>query len=214
MSVDATTQTALEEEVLRWRVLAYADFVGDVMRATSSPADVVISGSGDSELDGTYDSYPSDLIAVSSVNHTESGANTVTMSMSGLIVNNVDFLNLIGTKSNWQGRSARLWFYNVDENETLVGSYISYYTGYMNDIQISGNPEGQTVTVSIENYLNSLSDAANKTYQQQSEYDSGDNSASATISAANGLESASGSNGGYGAGGRGNDPGNPSKVEY
>lgn len=203
MAVDATTQTALEEEILRWRVLAYADFVGDTLRATSAPRDVVIGASGDAELDGIYDSYPADLIAISNVKHNEDGSDTVTMSMSGLIVNNVTFLNLIGNKANWQGRIARLWFYNVDANEQLVGSYIPYYTGYMNDIQISGDPASQTVAVSIENYLSSISGGSNKTYMNQKDFDSGDNSAAATIAAANGLDGATGSNSGYGGGGGG-----------
>jgi hypothetical protein len=53
--VDATTQAALEATVVNWRVLIYADFVGDVLRGTSGLYNKTISGSGDSELDGTYE---------------------------------------------------------------------------------------------------------------------------------------------------------------
>lgn len=201
MGVDATTQAALEETILRWRVLAYGDFVGDTLRATSGLYDRTISGSGDSDLDGTYDAYPPEFVGISPVQHKEGGTNTVTISMSGLIVNNVDFLNLIGTKSNWQGRDFRVWFYCVDENETLVGDYIPFYTGYMNDVTISGSPEFQTVSVTIENYLNTLTGASNKNYLSQAQYDSGDLSANATIAAANGLNSSGG--GGIPAGGGG-----------
>jgi hypothetical protein len=202
--VDPTTQAALEATVVNWRVLIYADFVGDVLRGTSGLYDKVISGSGDTELDGTYDSFNHDLINVSTVKHNESGSDTVSISMSGLVVNNADFLAIIGDKSKWQGRIARLWFYCVNENEGQVGSIIPYYTGYMNEVSISGSAESQTVTLTIENYLVSIAGAQNKTYLIQNIYDAGDLSAEASISAANGMAGAGaymyGPGGGNGSG--------------
>lgn len=204
--VDATTQAALEATVVNWRVLIYADFVGDVLRGTSGLYNKTISGSGDAELDGTYDSFNHDLINVSTVKHNESGSDTVSISMSGLVVNNADFLAIIGDKSKWQGRIARLWFYCVNENEGQVGSIIPYYTGYMNEVSISGSAESQTVTLTIENYLTSIAGAQNKTYLIQNIYDTGDLSGEAAISAANGMAEAG--NYGYGGGGAGeNDNG-------
>lgn len=205
--VDGTTQTALEATILNWRVLIYADFVGDVLRATSGLYDKTVSSS-DTELNGTYESYSHNIIDVGPVKHNETGSDTVTISMGGLVVNNEAFLNLIGDKSKWQGRAARLWFYCVDENETQVGQIIPYYTGYMNDITISGDANEQTVALTIENYLVSLAGAPAKTYLQQKIFDSGDESAAASISAANGLVGAGVSGivtGGGGGGGGGWD---------
>ena len=199
--VDATTQAALEATVVNWRVLIYADFVGDVLRGTSGLYDKTISGSGDTELDGTYDSFNHDLINVSTVKHNESGSDTVAISMSGLVVNNADFLAIIGDKSKWQGRIARLWFYCVNDNETQVGSIIPYYTGYMNEVGITGNADSQTVTLTIENYLTSIAGAQNKTYLIQNIFDAGDLSAETSIAAANGMAEAG--NYGYGGGGGG-----------
>ena len=221
--VDSTTKTALAAQVVNWRVLLYADFVDDVLRVTSGLYDLTLTGTGDSELDGDYDSYNHEVIEVSPVKHNEQGSDTVTISMSGLLVGTVlqtdidgnyiygadgkpltetssDFLNMIGDRTRWQGRTARLWFYCVDENESLVGSYIPYYTGYMNDVSIDGDPDSQRVTLSIENYLVSLSGASNKTYLMQQVFDVDDLSGNATISAANGLQSASGYGAGYGGG--------------
>ena len=197
--VDATTQTALEAQIVNWRVLIYADFVGDVLRGTSGLYNKIISGSGDSELDGTYQSFSHDLINVSPVKHNESGSDTVSISMSGLLVNNAAFLAIIGDKAKWQGRTARLWFYCVDENESQVGSVIPYYTGYMNEVSISGSADSQTVTLTIENYLVSIAGAQNKTYLIQNIYDAGDLSGEAAISAANGMAEAG--NYAYGGGG-------------
>jgi hypothetical protein len=200
--VDATTQAALEAQIVNWRVLIYADFVGDILRGTSGLYNKVISASGDSELDGTYESFSHDLINVSPVKHNETGSDTVAISMSGLIVNDAAFLAIIGDKAKWQGRVARLWFYCVDANETQVGSIIPYYTGYMNEVGISGNAESQEVTLTIENYLTSIAGAQNKTYLIQNIFDAGDLSGEAAVSAANGMAEAGsypyGAGGGFG----------------
>lgn len=198
--VDATTQAALEAPVLYWRVLAFIDFDGDPARLTSGLYDKVISGSGDAELDGTYESYQHNLIEVGAVRHNETGSDTVPITMSGLLING-DFMNLIGDRTKWQGRTARLWFYVVDESETQVGSIIPYYTGYMNDIAIAGSPEEQRITLTIENYLATLAGAPNQTYMMQSLFDSGDLSANATLGAANGMGNGAGAAAGTGGGG-------------
>jgi hypothetical protein len=232
--VDATTQAALEAQIVNWRVLIYADFDGDVLRGTSGLYEKVISGSGDSELDGTYDSFDHNLINVSSVKHNETGSDTVSISMGGLIVNldylqgrdgsfiltrdeefirmrSSDFLNIIGDKTRWQGRTARLWFYCVDQNENQVGSIIPYYTGYMNEIGITGAPDSQVVTLTIENYLVSIAGAQNKTYLIQNIYDPNDLSGDASISAANGMAAAGAY--GYGAKGGGSNQGEFNAME-
>jgi hypothetical protein len=232
--VDATTQTALEAPILQWRMLLYADFEGDVLRATSGIYDKTISGSGDAELDGTYFSLDHNLIEVSPVKHNESGSDTVQVSLNGILaateyvqerdgdlifqrdgaeirIRGSSLLNILGDVTRWQGRTARLWFYIVDDDENQVGSIIPYYTGYMDDITIAGAPSSQRITLSIENYLVTLAGASNKNYLSQSQYDSGDNSAAATISAANGL--VGGVIGGSGAGGGGGGNPNPRDRE-
>lgn len=211
--VDATTQAALEAPVLYWRVLIYADFQDDVLRGCSGLYPKTISGSGDSELDGTYDPYDERMISVGAVGQNETGSDTVTVSLNGILAGTEyiadrdgifiqdrndeyisirisSFLNLVGDKARWQGRTARLWFYCVDEDENQVGSIIPYYTGYMNEISIGGSAQQQLVSLTIENYIASLSGAQNKNYLSQDKYDSGDLSGEAAIAAANGTKGA------------------------
>lgn len=183
-----TLQTAIEQPIVYARWVCYLDVVGDPVRATTGLYDKTFSSTGDPDLDGrTFEAYPAELISVSEVQHDEAGSNQVSVSMSGLIVNNNAFLNTIGNRSNWQGRTARLWWYVVDENENQIGEVYSYYTGYMNDITINGSPDSQMIILTIEHYLVTLSVTTNKTYQMQKEYDSGDESASRSIAAANGA---------------------------
>lgn len=194
MAVDSTTQVALQSTILNWRALLYIDFLGDTLRATSSIYDKTIAASGDPELDGTYIAYGMDVMEVGPVKHNETGSDTVTVNLNGLVVN-TDLLNAIGDRSKWQGRTARLWFFVADQNEAQIGSIIPYYTGYMNDVVINGSANSQTITLTIENYLASLAGAPNKTYMMQSIFDAGDYSAAATLGAANGI--ATGTSAGY-----------------
>lgn len=211
--VDATTQAALQATVVYWRVLIYADFSDEALRVTTGLYDKTVSGSGDSELDGTYLAIDERLLGIGPVRASESGSETVVVTLNALLastdilldradgliqdrdyeyiqIRSSAFLNSLGDKAIWQGRVCRLWFYCVDEDETQVGSIIPYYTGYMNDVSISGSPELQTAALTIENYIVSLSGAQNKNYLMQDQYDSGDLSAEAAIAAANGTEGA------------------------
>lgn len=191
-NLSGPVQDAIEAPIVHARWVCYLDVVGDPVRATTGLYDKTFSGTNDPDLDGnTYIPYPSDLISVSEVTHDEAGSNQVSVSMSGLIVNNADFLSTIGNRANWQGRTARLWWYVVDENENPIDNKVySYYTGYMNDITINGTPDSQTITLTIEHYLVTLSVTTGKTYAMQKEYDAGDESASRAISAANGANKA------------------------
>lgn len=183
-----TLQNAIEQPLVYARWVCYLDVSGDTLRATTGLYNKTFSGTGDPDLDGyTYLTYPAELISVSEVQHDEAGSNQVSVSMSGLVVNDAAFLSTIGDKANWQGRTARLWWYVVDENENQIGEVYGYYTGYMNDITINGSPDSQTITLTIEHYLITLSNTTNKTYQMQKEFDSGDESAARSIAAANGA---------------------------
>lgn len=196
-NLNGTVQAVIEGQIVNARWVCYLDVDTDPLRATTGLYNKTFTGTGDVDLDGfTFESYPAELISVSEVQHDESGSNQVAVTMSGLVVNNAAFLALIGDRTKWQGRTARLWWYVVDENETQITSDVyGYYTGYMNDITINGSPDQQSITMTIEHYLTTLTITTNKTYAMQKEFDSGDFSADASIAVANGT-SASIPNGG------------------
>jgi hypothetical protein len=191
-NLNATVQGVIEGQVVNARWVCYLDVDTDPLRATTGLYNKTFSSTGDADLDGfTFESYPAELISVSEVQHDESGSNQVAVTMSGLIVNNAAFLALIGDRTKWQGRTARLWWYVVDENEAQITSDVyGYYTGYMNDITINGSPDSQSITMTIEHYLTTLTVTSNKTYAMQREFDSGDYSADASVAVANGTSSA------------------------
>lgn len=227
--VSTTLQEAIEQPILYARWVAYLDFFGDPLRATTGLYPKTFTSTGDAELDGfTFDVIDTSLVRISDVEQNESGSSTVTAALSGLIINELPkylfardgyviqdrfgeiislrdnpLLEIIGDKTRWQGRLAKLWWYVVDENENQIGEVYNYYTGYMSDVNIIGNPQEQTVVVSIEHYMSILSGTSNKTYMMQAEFDPNDTSANATLAAANGV-TGSGVQSGSGSGGSDN----------
>lgn len=184
---DAAGVAELAKPLIRPFYVAWLDITGDVVRATTAPVSLTFSGTGDADLDGeTFSAVDHTLIDVSEVVHKEGGSETVTVTLSGMLGIDSTLLNQIGTKSNWQGRTARLWLGFVTEHGAVV-SIASYYTGYMMTPRISGSPEMQTIALEIEGYIASMSEASGRTYLDQSYYDSADTSAASTVSNANGT---------------------------
>lgn len=197
--MDAAVVAALEGSVQHVRWLIWLDIDTDPLRATSALYDRTFGSSetGDADIDGeTFESQASGsdsdpLVAtIGDVTHAEDGSETVQLSLSGLILKDTDLLNLFGDRSKYQGRWARLWWYLEDPSDgSIIGDQVwPYYTGKMTRAAVSGSPESQTISLSVESYLSVLGGSSGRTWGQQKEYDSGDTSASATLAAANGTK--------------------------
>ena len=199
---DATAIAALDAEYIKPAFLAYLDIVGDPVRATTWPADLTFAGTGDPDLDGhTFFALAADLIDVGEAKFQEGGAETLTITLSGLILPDNDLLNIMANEANWRGRVARLWQAVYNENDVRQGAYWNYYTGRMVDMPITGSPDQQLIELTIETYLASLSAPSNRTYLDQQEFDPGDTSADAAVAIANGTNGVGlAGGGGYGAG--------------
>lgn len=207
---NATAIAALDAEYIKPAFLAYLDIVGDPVRATTWPADLSFNGTGDADLDGhTFLALKPEFIDISEVKFQEGGSETVTARLSGLILPDNDLLNILNNEANWKGRVARLWQAVYNENDVQQGVFWNYYTGRMVNMPITGDPGQQIIELTIETYLASLSNASNRTYLDQADFDPDDHSAEAAIAIANGTSgnglSGGGGGGsyGYGAGGGG-----------
>lgn len=201
---DPTAVGALDAQYLKPAFLVYLDILGDPLRATTWPADLTFSGTGDPDLDGhTFQAMRADVVQVGEAKFQEGGTETLTISLSGLILPDNDLLNLLNDQSNWRGRIARLWQAVYNENDVQQGAYWNYYTGYMVGTPITGDPEQQLIEMSIESYLASLSSPSNRTYLDQQDFDPLDTSAEAAIAIGNGT----GGNGLVGGGGYGTPSG-------
>jgi hypothetical protein len=94
---DATATTQLGAQVLRPAFLCWLDIVGDPVRATTWPADLTFTGTGDADLDDfTFLALDPTVTNVSPVKHQDGGSETVTASLSGMILPDADLLTLIG----------------------------------------------------------------------------------------------------------------------
>ena len=165
---------------------AFLDFDGDPVRVTTAGYSVAFSGTGDPDLDGkTYSALDPRFIDVGEVGYREGGSETLTCSLSGILGLDSDTLSLIGDRSKWQGRPARLWVLLKDEAGTQQGAVAPYYSGYMSEVEILPAPDEQTIRLRIEHYLAALNTASNRTYLSQSRFDAADQSAKASTGAAN-----------------------------
>ena len=165
------------------------DFVGDPVRATTLPGGYAFGASetGDSDLDGdTFEWVPGGVVAISEVTHSATGSGNVEVTLSGIVGPDNDLLNMLGTASNWRGRIGRLWHGTAVDG--ALNMLAPYYTGYMVNAVLAGSPDGgQRVRITLESYLTLLTQARNRTYQDQGLYDAGDESAARIRAAANGA---------------------------
>lgn len=202
--LDSTAKAAVNSHfAVAWFI--WLDVVGDPIRAADFFENVTFASTGDADLDGnTFTAVGSGVIDVGDVSNSDSGSDTLLVTLSGIDGIDTDLLDAIGDTSKWQGRTARLWFQIYDPTGvTAQGAIVPYYTGYMSKVSItakpaddqSQTPASQTILLSIENYLAFSTQASNRSYLNQADYDAADTSASASIAAANGLRSASGGGG-------------------
>lgn len=184
---DTTHAAALDADIIKPVFFAWLDIDTDPVRANTSGADITPTGTGDTDLDGfEFIGITGDLVDVSPVRYKEGGSESVTAQLSGLAGLDDDVLALIEDPANWRGREARLWKIVRDAENVQQGGFHAYYTGRMTALRHSGSSTGQMLTVTIESYLATFSEASNRTYLDQERYDSGDLSAQAAIAIANG----------------------------
>lgn len=203
-ALDTTTKAAVTQHFApAWFI--WLDIGTDDLRVTTFGSDVTFSSTGDTDLDGnTFKSFGGSLLDVGDVENSDSGSNTLQVTLSGITSMDLTILNDIGDKTLWQGRTCRIWFQVYDEDGIAVkGGVVPHYTGFMSKVDLSATPKGQTIQLSVENYLAFTTQASNRDYLNQSLYDSADVSAAATIACSNGLRRNSGAVGGVGGGGFG-----------
>jgi hypothetical protein len=194
--LDSTAQAALGDHfAVAWYI--FLDLDGDPLRVTTFGQDTVFSSTGEVDLDGnTFVAFAGSLLDVGDVSNSESGSDTLLVTLSGIASIDTTLLADIGDKTKWQGRLCRIWFRLYDAaGVTPQGAIVSHYTGYMSSVRFVAAPKAQSLQLSVENYLAYTTQASNRSYLNQTDYDSADTSAAATIAAANGLRSHSGGGG-------------------
>jgi hypothetical protein len=180
---------ALNAGTRRPVTFCYLDIAGEPVRVTDAPYDVTFVDTGDDDLDGhTFMAVDGRVVSVGVVKAKEGGSDTLTLELSGLQGVDGDLMNQIGTRSNWQGRDARLWKAMLDPvTLAFIGAVWPYYTGYMAVPKIVGDQNSQTISLDVETYLAFFSQASNRTYLDQDLYDPNDRSAELAIAIANGA---------------------------
>lgn len=196
--LDATAKAAMDGSELAVAWFLYLDISGDPLRVTTLGKDFTFSSTGDADLDGkTFAAFDGRPLSISNVNNSESGSETLTLELSGIVTIDTALLADIANVALWQGRVCRLWFQVYDAaGVSPQGAIVPYYTGYMVGVDLTDSPKAQSIRLSVENYLAAFSQASNRSYLNQKDYDAADTSAAATMAAANGARKATGGAGG------------------
>lgn len=187
---DSTASAALDGAVILPVFFCYLDIVGDPLRACTAGQSVVFPGglTGDADLDGqTFDGINPQFVDIGPVRQKDGGVDSITCKLSGLASLDSSLLAIIGDRSNWQGRTARLWRTIRDAGGTQQGAIQHLFTGWMTSLAIGGSPASQTINLTIQSYIAAFSGASGRTYLDQDLFDPGDLSAKAAIALANGL---------------------------
>lgn len=184
---DSTAIAALAEEVIKPVFFAFLDIDGGAVRCNTSGADVTPSGTGDTDLDThVFTGINAAFIDIGEVAYRQGGSESVVATLSGIPELDAVSLALLADPANWRGRDARLWRVIRNAANVQQGGYHAYYTGRMTNLEHSADETGQTISVTIESYLAVFSEASNRTYLSQDQYDAADLSARAAIAIANG----------------------------
>lgn len=209
--LDAPATAALETaHAPAWFI--WFDIEGDPIRITTFGKDVTFAGTGDADLDGqTFASFDHRAIDVSDISNSENGSDTVTVTLSGIVGIDDDLMADINNPAVWRGRMGRIWCQLYDDSGvTPQGAIAAYYTGYASKPKVIPGAKTQVISIDFENWLAASSEASNRSYLNQKDYDPNDNSAAATIAAANmgrgapnGAPRAGGGGSGFGAHGGG-----------
>lgn len=181
--------------------LAFLDILGDPIRATTLGYPIELPTLSDPDLSEQIFYPTAQMVSVGDVAHSETGSETLTCELSGLLLPDADLLEIIGDPANWQGRNARLWVLIRDETRTQQGAIASYYRGYMSSLSILPRRDSQVIRLEIEGHRALLNQASNRSYLDQKRYDAADTSAAATIGAANGSRAGPAALIGVGGGG-------------
>lgn len=207
-SLDSSAKAAVESDFAPAYYI-YLDILGDPLRVTTFGSDTTFTGTGDSDLDGnTFVAFGGKLLDVSEISNSDSGSDSLTITLSGIIEMDATLLTEIGDRSKWQGRLCRVWCRIYDANGvTPQGAVFPLYTGYMSSAPFKPAPEQQSIELKVENYLAYSTQASNRGYLNQKDYDPADTSAAATIAAVNGLRRGSGADLNPGGAGRVSVPG-------
>jgi hypothetical protein len=169
--------------------LIFLDVDGDPIRACTSGYPVAVPTVDDPDLSGQTFYATAGVLTVGEIRQSESGSDTLSIELSGLLLPDADLLAAIGDRSLWQGRLCRVWVIIRNEARVQQGVIVQFYTGYMSSAGIDPSSGKQRIMLESEGYRALLNAASNRSYLDQKRYDAADTSAGATIGAANGANS-------------------------
>lgn len=137
MSIDPSTEAALQGDVVRPVFIGRFDILNDPLTAWTGHGLYAPSSSGDSALDG-YVFTPTDApVEISDIDQSSSIASPMSLLFPAHKLEEDVLRQVVRDKRQWLGRKAWIWmgFMNAEQN-ALVGHPLRIYSGYMTNMKI------------------------------------------------------------------------------
>ena len=184
----APTDLQLSAELIRISILVYLDLQDEPLRYCLSPVTpLVMPGTSlldepDADFDGqTFTALDPRFVSISSIRNGESGTERVEFSVAGDIGLDTEVMNALSNPARFRGRAAKVWSVLLNESYQPIAADVDY-VGFMAVPSYGLSASSARITVAAENHAAlGAGGAPARTLLSQKLYDSGDNSAAATL---------------------------------
>ena len=171
---------AMESEVVKSTIrsvwIVRLDIKDDPILAWTGWGPFSPTGTGDDALDGNTFEGLGPIDAISDVEDTESGSQSVTLELPGVDLNDDALRQIVLNAETWQFRQAWIWYGLLNETFNVIADPTRIKTGRMDQMRVSHTGKTGTVSVTVESYQAYAAEALRTRYSQQKDVDPTDKS--------------------------------------
>jgi hypothetical protein len=201
---------AISAPVITTALFGRLEFQSEVVFVWTGVGSILVTGSGDSLMDGnTFDALADGVVQIGANSFTKNGSDELTVTLSVPSEPNTAIAAASVYPSEFRARSAYLWRGLLIPPADPLGQPLwvirRIRTGKMDHVEITNDGQSHQFILTIESHQANISNASNQTYLNQKRYDPTDTSQDFAVSIANGQPAPSSSSailsGGSGGGG-------------
>lgn len=174
--LDPTLNTALEQAAIRPVWIIRLDIVDDPVQVWTGKGDLVVTGSGDTALDGYTFTGMGNIGDIGAMQDTDKGSDSLKLKLPGVQTDEYLLQQVIAIPKVWQFRQAWVWFGLLDSTNNIVINPFRVKTGRLDHMVLSEDGETGTISVVIESHQAFISRALGTAYSEQKEIDPTDTS--------------------------------------
>jgi len=201
--LDPTQDTELEQGLIRPAWIIRLDIKDDPVQVWTGVGQLIVSGSGDTALDGFTFEGISDIGEIGAIKDTERGSGALKLKLPAVDIDKILLDQIINVPRIWQFRNAYIWFALLDTANNIIINPFRVKTGRLDSISLTDDGSKGTAETTIESHQAYISRALGASYSEQKEIDATDTSQDFVHDLANKTPGISANTSGGGAGSSG-----------